>query len=87
MTFRLWRCFPSNEDMPDCGLDLVPNSDCLRWVSVILYPLAIDGPSASVSASVGASFSANASDPVVSNIRSFMVDGNNCAHVNWFIQE
>ena len=42
---------------------------------MILFPVA----------SVGAG--ANASDPVVSNIRSFMVGGNNCAHVNWFIQE
>ena len=41
---------------------------------MILYPVAI----------AGASVSANASDPVASNIKSFMVGGNNCVHVNWF---
>ena len=39
---------------------------------MILYPVA----------SVGAG--ANASDPVVSNIRRFMVCSNNSEHVNWF---
>ena len=45
---------------------------------MILYPVAIAGASGSVG--VGA----NTSDPVASNIRSFMVGGNNCEHVNWF---
>ena len=45
---------------------------------MILYPVAIAGASVSVSA--------NASDPVASNIRSFMVVGNNSVHVNWFFQ-
>ena len=38
--------------MPACGLDLVPDSDCLGRVSVILYPVAIDAASVSASASV-----------------------------------
>ena len=47
---------------------------------MILYPVAIAG--ASVSVGVGG----NTRDPVASNIRSFMVGGSNCVHVNWFFQ-
>ena len=53
---------------------------------MILYPVAIAGASASVSTSASVSVSVNASDPVASNIRSFMVGGNNSVHVNWFFQ-
>ena len=66
------------------ALILCPIQIVWGTVSVILYPVAIDVASASVSASVSSSVSANASDPVASNIRSFMVGGNNCEHVNWF---
>ena len=53
---------------------------------MILYPVAIAGASASVSTSASVSVSDNASDPVASNIRSFMVDDNNCVHVNCFFR-